>query len=382
MNILQVHNTYKQSGGEDVVVNKEFQLLSNRGQNVKQIFFNNESVLPTRLFYNKESEDIINKAIKQFKPDVIHVHNLFYQASPSVLYAARKYNIPLVLTLHNYRLICPNGMFLRKDSLCTICKNKTIPIGGMIYKCFKQSYSKSILLSTALAYHNILKTWQKPTKIIALTETAKSIFLNSALKINPQQIVVKANSTDDIAKNKVIHYTARKEYVFVGRFSKEKAIHILIEAFNKMPDLQLSIIGSGELENELKKTANKNILFLGKQPPSVIAQKLKTAKALLFSSIIYEGLPNTIIESFAAGTPVIASNIDNINTLVTKGFNGELFKTSNPTHLIKTIKKFESQRTQKYYDNAYATFLEKYTHDINYTHLIEIYNRVVAKLTK
>lgn len=373
MRILQLHNKYRHYGGEDAVVANEHKLMTGRGFEVDQLFFDNTSVSPARLFYNRKSYQAVLKRIQQFKPDVIHIHNLFYDASPSILYAAKDRNIPVVMTLHNYRLLCPGGLFLRDHAVCTKCKDLLFPYHSVVHKCFKDSRSKSLALTAFTGYNKLFKTWQNHIdRFIVLTPFIKSLLVSSSLGVEPEKIVVKPNSTDDILgsgrKN-----TSQNKFLFVGRLSEEKGIDFLIRSFNQLDEFQLEVIGTGELETELRDSSNNNIVFLGSRDKSFIQKKLSEAKALLFPSIWYEGLPNTIIEAFSSGTPVLASNIDNINSIVAGGYNGELFQPQDFQDFSDLIYKFNSQNTSNYELNARKTYEEKYTHQKNFENLSELY---------
>jgi len=378
LRILQIHNTYHFDGGEDTVVENEYTLLTSHGVEVERLFFDNTSVNPLQLIYNASSAKTLQKKLALFKPDLIHVHNLFYKATPSILYEAKRHGIPVVMTLHNYRLVCPNAMFLRDHKVCVKCKNKTFPFPAIQHKCFKDSYLKSATLSASLFAHNVFGTWGNTVdKFIVLTPFAKKMITSSALRVDPAKIAVKPNSTKGTS-HALIPPELRNGYVFVGRLSEEKGIETLIDAFNELPHLKLFILGTGELETKLKARANDTIEFMGQQPTSVVSEKVRNAKALLFTSIIYEGLPNTIIEAFSAGTPVIASNIDNINSIVEDGVNGQLFQVSNAEDLRKTIQYFDQNNALKYYENARSTFEANYTHEKNYTSLMQIYKEVIT----
>ena len=249
MKVLQLHNTYRHFGGEDVVVNLEYNLLKDNDIDVEQLLFDNENLSVTDLFYNKNTYKTVEQAIQLKKPDIIHIHNLFYKASPSVMQCAKDYNIPVVLTLHNYRLICPNGLLLRDEKPCLKCVNKAIPLAAVKYKCFQNSRAKTLALSLSLSYHNKKNTWNNLTdRIIVLTEFAKNTILNSTLNISKNKVVVKPNSVDDFQYNST---SKRKDYLYIGRLSNEKGSQIAIQAFNKMLDKKLHVIGTGPLEEEL-----------------------------------------------------------------------------------------------------------------------------------
>src|SRR5690554_2170431 len=199
MKILQIHNKYRHYGGEDVVVDNEYKLLIDKGFEVNQLFFSNDKISALKLFNNKEAFQITLNKIDQLNPDIIHVHNIFYTASPSVLKAAKKRNIPVVMTLHNYRLLCPGALFLRDSKVCTKCKNISLPYHGIKHKCFQDSYIKSALLASFIGYNNMTKTWTNNIdKFIVLTPFIKKLITDSSLNINDENIIVKPNSTDDL----------------------------------------------------------------------------------------------------------------------------------------------------------------------------------------
>lgn len=379
MRVLQVHNKYQFEGGEDTVVQNEYNLLKSHGVFVEQLFFENKALNPIQLIHNKKSAAILHEKVTEFKPDVIHVHNLFYTATPSVLYEAKNLGVPVVMTLHNYRLICPNALFLREGKICTKCLGKPFSYPAIQHRCFKNSAVKSAALTGSLYTHHVKNSWDKNvSKFIVLTPFAKKLFIESTVKIPSEKIVVKPNSTDANGES-MIPSEKRKGYLFVGRLSEEKGVTTLIEAFNELPEITLEIIGDGPLAEVLQKSSNSNIKFLGKQPFSVVKEKLRHVKALVFSSLIYEGLPNTIIEAFAAGTPVLASDVDNINTIVSDYQNGRLFPAAKSEVLAQTVLEFDSKKNKELYGKALKTFEMNYTHDQNFKALMTIYNRVISQ---
>ena len=380
MKVLQVHNTYRHFGGEDVVVNLEHNLLQQNNIDITQLLFNNDSINFKNLFYNKESYKELENQIKKNKPDIIHVHNLFYKASPSVLKCANDHNIPVVLTLHNYRLICPNGLLLRNQKPCLDCVNKTFPLDAIKHSCFQNSKLKSLALSSSLAYHNNKETWNKYVdKIVVLTSFAKDMFINSALKINTNKIIIKPNSVDDFEPHPS---TIKKDYLYIGRLSNEKGPQVAVKAFNSLPHIKLHIIGNGPLEDELRGEANPNIIFHGVKEKPFVKSKLQECKALIFPSICFEGLPNTILEAYSSGTPIISSNIDNINTFVEDQKTGLHFHTDNPTSLVEKVMEFEAMVTTEYNLNSRRKYLKKYTHEKNILSLLKIYEEAIESHEK
>lgn len=380
MKVLQIHNKYLNYGGEDTVVENEYLLLKNNAVDVEQLFFENSKINLLQLAHNKDSYNITNAKIKEFQPDIIHVHNIFYKASSSVLVAAKNNNIPVVITFHNYRAFCANGLFLRDSKVCLKCKDLIFPTHGIYNKCFQDSYSKSAILSLIIGLNKKKNIWNEYVdKIIVLTPFIKGVFLNSNMGFSENKIVVKPNSTDDFIENSPIQNTD-KDYLFVGRLSKEKGIDVLVEAFNKLPNIKIHVVGDGDLRQDLERIANDNIIFHGIKPREFIKNQLAKSRALIFPSIWYEGLPNTIIEAFSSGTPVIASDISNINQIIDNTNNGILFETGNPTELKKTVQKFSAfqiEEISKYKKKARQTYQELYSHKINFKNLMSIYSELI-----
>ena len=388
MKILLIHNKYKLAGGEDSIFEAEKNILENHGHSVKALFFDNKEIdsltkklkLSYQLIYNRGSEKTVNKVIIAFKPDVIHIHNLFYAASPSILFAAHKNNIPLVLTLHNYRLICSGSLLMRDSKPCELCVSKVFPLDGVKYGCHRSSKIETAQLTLSTGIHKLIKTWNsKVSKYIVLTEFAKKKFINSSLGLLSEKIVVKPNSTDNTES---IDLNDRENYfLFIGRLSQEKGIDVLLKAFENKKTI-IEIIGDGPLKNLVEKVAseNTNITYWGYKDKSAVISKLKKCKALIVPSVCYESLPTAVLEAYSAGTPVIISDIGNLNEIVTDNYNGLHFKTNDPIDLYRTVERFNENISwhAPLYSNARKTYLEKYTPEINYKNLISIYNAAIS----
>lgn len=360
------------------MVDNEMKLLMEHGIKVNQLHFDNKRINAGRLFFNRKAYDRTREAIRHFQPHVVHVHNLFYQASPAVLKAARDLGVPIVMTLHNFRLICPAALLLRDGQICTKCVNLKFPVHGVYHACFQDSVPKSLLLSTFLWYSKVQGIWQDSVdRFIVLTPFIKDLFLQSSLGAGANRLCVKPNSTDDIYEDTEELSTRRQGFLYIGRLSREKGVHLLLEAFNALPEKTLTIVGTGPLEQELRDMACDNVQFQGEQARSSVARLLKASKALVFPSLCYEGLPNTIIEAYAAGTPVIACDNENISKLVDHNSNGLLFSSGRVKSLIQAIEDFDKSPREEFEKRARQTYLEKYTHRINLENLLEIYNSVV-----
>jgi glycosyltransferase involved in cell wall biosynthesis len=387
--VLFIHNKYKQYGGEDVVVELETSILAENGHEVRTIFFDNDTInkpiskfrIAINSFYSFASARSIAKAIKDFKPDIIHIHNLFFIASPSILYVASKHKIPVVLTLHNYRLICANSLLLRNDNVCELCVHKTFPLAGIRYKCYRNSVIESALVTAITGFHKLSGTWKnKVTAFITLNEFSRSKLLYSSLNIPAEKMITKPNFVPDPGEG---NQQREDFFLFAGRIVKEKGVHILLKSFAAMPEQKIVIAGDGPEKVSLEKefATYQNICFIGQMNKMQVRDHMRRCKALICPSIWYEGAPLTIIEAFATGTPVIASRLGSMNESISDGYNGLHFIAGDPDDLKHKIDLFikETETSKMFYKNARQTYLEKYHPDIHYKAIIDIYIKVMAE---
>jgi len=385
MKILLLHNTYQHKGGEDSVFENEYKLLVKNENEVEKLLFSNDSIhtaldklkVGISSIYSKNSAETLREKIHSFKPDIIHVHNFFPVASPSIFYVADELNVPIVMTLHNYRLVCPNALLFRKNEVCEKCIDKKFPLAGVLNGCYRDSKVQSFALALMSYVHKKKKTWNtKVSKYIALTSFAKEKILHSSLGLDVQQVVVKPNFVEDFG----FDYEKEDYFLFVGRLSVEKGISLLLNAF-KGSDKKLIIIGAGPLEEEVKKATleNNNIVYLGFRDKEFIMQKLKKAKALVFSSIWYETFGMTIIEAFSAGTPVVGANIGSPNEIIKDNQNGLIYKVNDLESLKEKIESID--KDDKVYKSlcveARKSYETLYTPEQNYKQLMSIYTSVI-----
>ncbi|HET9744725.1 MAG TPA: glycosyltransferase family 4 protein [Chitinophagaceae bacterium] len=388
MRILFIHNRYKRYGGEDMAVESETSVLADKGHEVKTIFFDNN---PIRGFgarvkaafssiYNFSSVRKVAGTIKEFDPDIIHIHNMFFIASPSVIYVASRYKVPVVMTLHNYRLICANALLLRDSKPCELCVNKKFPTSGIRYKCYRDSAIESGLVTTITGLHKVIGTWKnKVTAYITLNEFSRSKFLYSSLRLPPEKIITKPNFVADPGDG---HEQREEFFLFAGRITREKGAHILTRAFANMPDQKIKIVGDGPekklLEQEFKHYPN--ISFMGHLDTQQVKDYMKRCRAFICPSIWYEGTPLTVIEAFASGTPVIASRLGVLCESITDGHNGFHFTAGDAVDLEKKIEIFlrETANGKMLYNNARQTYLEKYHPEIHYRAILKIYENAIA----
>lgn len=383
MRILFIHNAYRQYGGEDVAVAEETALLREKGHEVSTLLFTNDSggvAAALGAVYNRSSARRVQEAIRTFRPQVIHVHNWFFAASPSVLYAAARARVPVVMTLHNYRILCANALLLRNNAPCELCVPHRFPLYGVRYQCYRQSAAQSALVTGVTGIHKSLRTWQqKVHTYITLTQFARSRFTGSSLGVPPGKLAVKPNFIKDPGEGRAVRDDF---FLFAGRLSAEKGVPVLLEAFAGLPHCQLVVAGDGDGKEAWRRqyASAANITFAGKQTRDGLLDMMKRCKALVFPSIWYEGLPFTILEAFATGTPVIASNLGSMSELITDGYNGFHCPPGDVAALRQRVSAMAGaqQAPAALYAHARQTYLEKYHPDIHYAAIMSIYENAIA----
>ena len=382
MKILFVHNTYQQAGGEDTVVAAEVALLKSHGHDVRLWTADNKD-LPSDLsgkiktalnsVYSKDSLQASREYLRQFQPDIVHVHNFFPQISPAIYDACLEFNIPVIQTLHNYRLICPGEFLLRAGKSCELCSQGS-PYQAAKYGCYRDSKAGSLVVAHMVAQHRKLGTWRtKVNRFIALTDFAKHKFIAAGFPAD--KITVKSNFLPEPE-----HITSRAERthpgfaLFVGRLSEEKGLRTLLKAWAAMDDgVELKIAGSGPLADLLP--GNSNFTALGLQTAIQIQQLMQQAAFLVFPSEWYEGFPMVLLEAFAQGLPVLASRLGSMTDIIQDHENGLLFSPGDADDLALNAKWLwqNPQQAQQLGKNARQSFLTKYAAEQNYTQLMAIY---------
>jgi len=296
--------------------------------------------MPGRLFYSFEAKRKFRALIKDFQPDLIHIHNIYHHISPSILDVARKYKIPVIMHLHDYKLICPNYKLFIKGKPCERCK-KNLYYNCLLNRCVNGSWSRSVGAVLEMYLHNvILKIYRKSlTRLIAPSKFIKDRFV--AFGWPAEMIDVIYNSFD---QNLLGETLPEEDYIlYFGGLSEEKGVETLIKAAAKT-GLKTKIAGDGRQGQILKSLSDKlkaPIEFCGFKSGNDLRNLILRAKAVIIPSIWPENMPLSLLESLSLGKIVIASNIGGIPEIIQDGFNGFLFEAGNCDDLIKKIKHLE-----------------------------------------
>ena len=369
MKVLQVHNFYRKPGGEDVVVRQEAALLGDRGHRVKLWSVTNDDIKTfwdkTRAAlgaaYSASAKRQMAQEINAFGPDVVHVHNFFPLLTPSIYDACREARVPVVQTLHNYRIMCAGALLLRGGKVCEKCLTKS-PYFGTFHGCYRNSTLASLPVSRMISYHQRRHTWRdKVDAFIALTDFARAKFAQGGLP--EDKIHVKSNFIPDYYSETPAPKTS-KGGLFVGRLSEWRGI-----------DAPLTIVGGGPLRDELEKISGKNVRFLGQLAPDAVRKQMRKAAFMVMPSLWYEGFPMTLVEAMSMATPVIASDLGALSELVGAVSGKLLFKAGCARDLRqRLVSALDKPKAMTAFgQKSRKVFLKKYTPDQNYKRLMEIY---------
>jgi len=385
--VLLLHNYYQQPGGEDQVFTAESALLEEHGHQVLRYSLHNDAVngmsrlaLARATIWNRTVYQKVRSLIREERPQVAHFYNTFPLVSPAAYYAARAEGVPVVQTVQNYRMLCTNAFLMREGRVCEDCLGKTLPWPGVAHACYRESRPASGAVATMLATHSALGTWTRAVDVyIALTEFVRQKIGQGRVPVD--KIVVKPNfirSDPGVGKG-------QGDYVlFVGRLSDEKGVETMLAAWEQLgAEVRLKIAGDGPLAPRVSRAAKRfeRIEWLGRQPRDRIFELMKNARALLFPSVWYEAFPLVIVEAFAVGLPVIASDLGSMSSLIDHGRTGLHFRPGNPRDLAARLEWISAHPVElkRMGGNARAEFEAKYTARRNYQLLVEIYRAAAQR---
>ena len=389
MKILLAHNFYQQPGGEDMVYSNEKRLLESMGHTVIPFIRKNSENRSIdqkisgacNMLWSHQTTHKLEELIHLTQPDIAHFHNTFFTISPSAYYACNRAGIPVVQTLHNYRLICPNALLMRENTICEECLDSAFALPGIIHACWHDSHIQSANVAAMLAMHRTLGTWRgKIDCYIALTEFARQKFITGGLPA--EKIVVKPNFVDRGSENR----QNTQDYVlFVGRLSTEKGLNTMIRAWKQLSEIPLKIVGAGPsmnaIEMQIEKEGLRHIELLGTRSHNQVIELIHSARFMIFPSECYETFGMVIIEAFACGTPVIASRLGAMEELVRDKSTGLLFNPGDADDMTKKVKILWSNPGMciEMGKNAKIEYTSKYSAEKNYITLMSIYQKVIAK---
>ena len=380
--IAVIHNRYLESGGEDAAVAAHLSLLEANGRTVARFESSNLDLVrmdpvsrAAATVWNRRAYRDLRAFLAREKPCAAHFHNTFPLLSPAVYAAARRERVPIIQSLHNYRLLCPNALLFRSGRPCEDCLHKSLKWPSVVHACYRSSRPATAVTAGMLAVHDINGTWAQSVDVyIALTEFARGKFIEGGLPadrivVNPNFLAVDPGRGDH----------AGGFALFVGRLSPEKGIGTLLDAWRLAGGAgrTLKIAGTGPLDVTLDRSM-PGVEWLGQLSRDHVLALMRDAAFLVFPSECYEGFPVTLAEAFATGLPVVASNHGAMAEIVESGKTGRLFAPRDARDLADALDWafVHPRELEDLGAAARAEYESKYTAARSYERLSSIYMKV------
>lgn len=390
--ILQIHNFYQIPGGEDVVVRNEKRLLEEHGHQVYTYYRSNTELgergalgkllLPFTAVFSFRTYREVKRIIKSNQIDIVHVHNTLTMVSPSVFYAAFRCKVPVVQTLHNFRMLCPAGSFFRDNVICEECVAQGMRC-AIRHKCYRNSKLQSFVSAAILQIHRMIGTYRR-VNFICLTEFNRKKLLESLdVKreiVDPNRVYIKPNFTfaEEIVPSEKL--PEEEYFLFAGRVEALKGIDIAIRAFESLPKEMLYVAGSGpmmeEMQTYVKEHGMQNVRFLGYLQKEEMTKKFYHAKAVIMTSQCYEAFAMTIAEAYSYGVPVIAGRVGNMDGMVKEGITGVKFTYDSAEDLAAKVRQFKQMPLTALKENAREFYETRLRPEDNYQKLMKIYEDI------
>ena len=388
MRVAIVHNRYRTSApsGEDIAVLNERGMLERHGVEVVSFdrcnddlddsSWGSKGVNAVSSLWSPTARAELRRLLQEARPDLVHVHNTFAMISPSVYGVCREAGVPVVQTLHNFRLLCPNGLFLRGGKPCEDCVDRSL-LQSVRHRCYRNSRAATATLASMLVLHRMLGTYLRHVdRYIALTRFAREKFVRGGLPAG--KLTVKPNFLPDPPKP---GDGAGGYVLFVGRLLEGKGTETLLSAWRTLKEYKLKIAGDGALRGRLEGMAREwslNVEFLGSLDRGAVLAAISRAAVLIVPSEWYEGFPMVIAEAYACGTPVLASRIGSLDELVLENETGSKFAAGDPADLAAALRSMlgrgaATSPAAAMRKHARAYFETHLTEESNFGQLMSIY---------
>ncbi|MCA9836452.1 MAG: glycosyltransferase [Trueperaceae bacterium] len=383
MKILQIHAQYTQTGGEEAVAQHEFDLLRQAGIDIRQFWLNNQSfvednsrlAIARKMIWNQDYRVNLEAALA-FKPDMVHIHNIFPAFSPVLYRYLQSKQFPMVQTLHNFRFLCANALFLRDAKPCERCLGKVLAYPAIQFGCYHNSRAQSAAVISMQKIHKLLGSFEAITSYIALSEFAKTKFVDGGYP--EDRIFVKPNF---LPEDPGLGTHQGNYALYVGRLSEEKGIEVLLEAWQQLElPIKLKIVGDGPLRHKVEKHSGDRE-FLGSQPKDQVLSLMKDASLLIIPSLAYENFPMTLVEAYATGLPVVVSGHGSLAEWVKDGQTGWHFQAGSARSLAERLEQVWGHRDLIRACGVAARHMyeERFQATVQVQQLLSIYNATLAR---
>ena len=381
MKILQVHNVYIGKTGEETVVAEEKKVLEQQGHEVVQFVKDNGNLSDLgiidklKVYSSLLSSKAIARELAEYidteKPDVCHVHNTFPIITPVVYEVCQQKGLPVIQTLHNYKMVCTNSLMFREGDICEKCLNKSL-YNSVKYKCYRNSYMATALQAHVIQHHRQKGTWQHMIdRYVCLTDFHKEKLVSGGMPAD--KISVKPNFFAE--SGQLIEQ--EDFFLFVGRIDDYKGLQDLLHLFRHNQSTPFILIGKADQPGIFEEFDNVN--YLGEQGRAVVLEHMRKCKAVIFPSLYYEGMPMVLLEAFCHKKPVISRDRGAMSSMVKDGYNGKKYEAIDD--LVNLVSLFENDENllAQLGANAYTDYQEKYSEARGYQNLIDLYEEVIKE---
>jgi glycosyltransferase involved in cell wall biosynthesis len=396
--VLQIHNRAlplsgernpdPKAGGAEAVIENDRLMLLESGHQVDQFIVDNGETLrqSSRLragldsIWNRSVGAELQRILAAFKPDVVHVHTPFPLASPLVFRVAARRGAATVATAHSFRYSCVQANLYRGGQLCELCVGRRIKTSGVIHRCYHDNLLASAALTTSLAVHRSLGTFQRD---VDGWITPSGVLKNSLTRegIPASRITVRPHAVPDPGAGG----RRSNHALYLGRLEPVKGVPVLLEAWEAMTDPpHLVILGEGTLHDDVEQSAARHpaIEFRGWADQETVRAEVAAARFMILPSEWYEaGVPVAAVQAFAAGTPVIASDVGNFSEAIRPGVNGFLFRCGDPDSLAAAVRAGweRSASWPELHQGARQTYLDHHSQERSRATLLAVYDEALSR---
>jgi glycosyltransferase involved in cell wall biosynthesis len=385
MRFVFAHNRYVLRGGEDESREFEISMLRARGHEVFEYVVDNNDInrrnlvsIGIRSVWNGDQYQRVRTFVGRTKPDILKVDNYFPLLSPSIFEAAKSMGVATVLSVRNYRLICPAGTLFRSGRICKDCIGAKFALPAIRHRCLHNSYlqTSSVVLSNALS--RVRGTWANSVdQYVAVSELVKRLLVSGGF--SPKKISVKANSIPDTGPGD----GSGKFAIFVGRLIEEKGIRTMLAAWEKVgAKMPLKVIGEGALAGLVQQAASESpfVEYLGRKTLKEVCELIGRAAVLIFPSEWLEPFGRSIVEAYSKGTPVIAANTEGMRDMIEDGTTGLVYRSGDSDDLAEKVLSLAGtpERLERMRDRARERYLKCYSEEHNYSEMMSVFARALA----